>query len=224
MDKNHFIKVVLVTVIFVIGLTFSLGYAADSPPAAVRIAAEFGLSNFLSTVPTSELVGMGFKNEPEIKNARLGSPYEQFTITPDALSGYRPGTSLESMVITTEHWLFPVTVNGEPRTTLIVAKMNDHWEAVSLGDARLSNVLSKSEALLKGTESVKIEKYVRIFQANADFMYVQTATGEYLLPLLEQDQLDVVELNMVAGKLAKPEDVIPQLNEIVKKSIKNWKG
>lgn len=180
--------------------------------------------SFCVHYPGRRLAGIGFVTPEEAKAATLGSPYEQYTITPEALNSYKSGMRLASLISTTNTWLFPVMVGGVPRSVLEVTLVNSRWEAASLGGTflatRLNEMRTSTAALLsqKGVSSSQNPpRFVRIFQALQDFMVIETATADYLQPVVGNPNL-----NLLGSALYTPDQVIPQLKVAVQKSIQNW--
>ena len=60
-------------------------------------------------------------------------------------------------------------------------------------------------------------RFVRIYQAQQDFMIMETAAGDYIQPLISN-----AGLNITGDSLYTPDQVLPQLNEEVQKSIESW--
>ena len=214
----------LVVPVMVLLLMGAMQISSAAVPNEVQQVAKTGLSRFVSTIPETELAGIGFVTPEEAKAATLGSPYEQYTITPEALNSYKSGMRLASLISTTNTWLFPVMVGGVPRTVLEVTLVNGRWEAAGLGGTflatRLNEMGTSTAALLsqKGVSSSQYTtRFVRIFQALQDLMVIETATVDYLQPVVANPNL-----NLMGSTLYTPDQVIPQLKVEVQKSIQQW--
>ncbi len=206
-------------VLFLIGITFTGVYAA-SPPPEVQQAAEEGLARFLATIPAQELAHLGLSTAEDVQAATLGSPYEQFTLTPAAIAAYQPGSALAPLLTSTGSWLFPVTVHGEARTMLTVGMVNGKWEAGDIGGTYLPGALQKAETNLpgfldqKGVTAAHTTQFVRVFQTYSDFLFVEAQGAEYLLPLMP----DPGQLDLAADTLVTPDEIIPQLKDLLGQS------
>lgn len=202
--------VCLITLLLV--AAFSVVVYADAPPAEVQRAAEEGQAHFLSTIPAEELARLGFATAEDVQAASLGEPYEQFTLTPDAVASYEPGASLASLLTRTDSWLFPVLADGEARTMLTVSMVNGQWQGGDIGGASVAAALQAAEASVPAmlqqeeAKTAYTTQFVRVFQDSADFLFIQAGGAEYLLPLMPEPSF-----NLEAGTLYTPDQVVPQL-------------
>ncbi|MFQ5813456.1 MAG: hypothetical protein ACE5I2_09770 [Anaerolineae bacterium] len=197
----------------------SMAYTA-SPPDEVLAAAEKELPAFLKAIPSSELAQHGFNSADEVAEATLGEPYEVFTMIPEAIKAYRAGTRLSALLTKTNTWYFPVMVGGEPRTILTVALVEGEWEAVDIGGLELPKNLDRADKALPGLMATRVKgdytaKFVRVFQLYADFMAVESADGDYLVPIMMNPEAIGVE-NL---KLYTLDEVLPKLGAAVEKII-----
>jgi len=220
------LSAILLLTVLLLGLVIGAGGVyADNPPPEVQLAAENGLPQFLATLPPAELANIGLATAEDVNAAALGVPYEQFTITPEVLAAYQPDQTLASLLSSTDTWLFPVTVRGANRTMLTVALMDGQWEAVAIGGARFAAKLEEAEevqvvGLLAGAgeagEAVPYTtQFLRVFQAQADFLVVEADGTEYMLPLPPVPSA----LGVLSGVLATPDQVLPQLNDVVQENL-----
>ena len=143
----------LILMISVIILLGTVQLTSAMAPPEVQQAAQKGLSQFLTNIPALGLANQGFTSQEEIKAAALGTPFEMFTITPEALKSYKTGTRLSSLISTTNIWNFPVLVKGSPRTMLQVGVINGRWEGYNFGGGaflptRWQEMQTRASALL----------------------------------------------------------------------------
>ena len=170
---------------FLILLSLAVGaqpLMAAKVPSAVQQAAVKGLPTMLQALPEEILDQFNFSSLEELSQAKLGTPFQVFTIPPEEILNYNAGTPIEEIVLETDHWLFPVTVGGDVRALLTVAQMGGQWQAVSLGSAGLGQEWADTAAKYKSSAGYT-HKLVRIYQAAADFVLLGDATGNKLLPL-----------------------------------------
>lgn len=95
-----------------------------------------------SAVPSLKVIH-GFKENDPLDQAYLGKPFRFYLLTPDTILNYVKDSDVNSLLFQTSKWYFPVMIDKEVRTILIVGKMNGSWKAVSLGMAILSRELGK---------------------------------------------------------------------------------
>jgi hypothetical protein len=155
---------------------------AAEVPAAVQAAAEKGLPTMLKAIPDNIVQQFNFSSPEELGQASLGTPFQVFTIHPDEILNYVAGTPIEEIISETDHWFFPVTVNGEARTLLTVAQMGGQWQAISIGSAGLAQEWADTVAKYDSSAGYT-QKLVTIYQATADFVLLGGVGGDKLLPL-----------------------------------------
>jgi hypothetical protein len=155
---------------------------AGEVPAEAQKAAEKGLPTILQTLPDNIVQQFGFSGPEELSLASLGSPFQVFTIHPAEILNYSADTPIGDIISGTDHWFFPVTVNGEVRTLLTVAQVGGQWQAVYIGSAGLGQQWAKTLAKYE-TSAGYTHTLVRIYQAKADFVLLGGIGGDKLLPL-----------------------------------------
>jgi hypothetical protein len=213
---------IVIMAVFIMG-TAQLANA--EAPQEVQQAAKIGLSNFLANLSVSDLANMGFMNQMEINAATLGTPFEMFTITPAALNSYQAGKRLSSLITTTNIWIFPVLVNGSPRSMLQVGIVNGRWEGGSFGGGALLPTrwleMQTGASSMMAQNGVKIinpkTRFVRIFQAQQDLMIIETASADYIQPIISN-----TNLNLMGMTLYSPDQVIPNLKIEVSRAVQQW--
>jgi len=194
------------------GLVLADGQA----PAEVQRAAEAGLPDFLAALPLHSLADYGFRSPAEAKQASLDHPYHIHTLPPSALTGAISREALSPRLRTTDMWLFPVMVEGEPRVTLLVDLTSDGYRAVQLGNTILPSLLAAWEARLP-TEAMRRDlgayevRFVRLPQAYSDFLLITSASGEHVAPLHLAAELN----HLAMDQLHPAEEVVPALSMLI---------
>jgi hypothetical protein len=171
----------LILIIAVLFCISPLAAEAVTGPADVADAAGAGLSSFLGHIPADSRQEYGFTQTDPLDKAYLGDPYNLHMITPDALFSYSEGVPVASILTVTNQWYFPVMIQDKIRCFLIVDRMDDKWEAVSLGYATLARSMNQVRAdwpADKGYSPVLIA----VFQAKKYLVMIPEA-GEVLLSL-----------------------------------------
>jgi hypothetical protein len=214
--RAHLSTGVFLSVLICSGLAVdSQPLMAAEVPSAVREAAEEGLPNMLEAIPDNIVQQFGFSSPEELNQASLETPFQVFTIHPDEILNHNASIPVGDITSETDQWFFPVTVGGEVRTLLTVAKEGDQWQAVSIGSAGLAqewtNTLGQYDASTGYTH-----KLVRIYQATADFVLLGGFGGDKLLPL----KAGKVTLGVKEdAEPSDPADIIFALQETVRKNI-----
>ncbi len=155
--------------------------AATPPPEAVA-AAEAGLTRFLSEIPPSELVNFGFAEGEANDEARVGNPWELYTITPDALLAAGEDTDVESLISPTGLWYFPVILDGTARAIIKVDRVEGDWEAVAFGSSPLAGELEKISGQWPKAGGYT-PRLIAVYQAAAYFFTVPEKNSRNLTPL-----------------------------------------
>lgn len=155
--------------------------AGEVPPDVIQ-AAEEGLQPFLSRIPPGEREGFGLKKTDNPEQAYLGSPFRLHTITPDALSEYQGGDTVDSLISETKMWYFPVMLEDECRTILIVDQMDGQWKAVSLGRTKLARELGKVRKVWSRDKGYN-PRLIAVFQAR-EYFFTVPEKGAYNLTSL----------------------------------------
>ena len=157
--------------IIFLGVALSGAAFAETAPSEVLSAADAGLFPFLEELPSSEWEHFGFAPEDKISDARLGNPFHLYTIIPSALLNAKADTPVNTLITPTGLWYFPVMIENQAKTILVVDKMQNGWEAVSLGMAPLVRELQKLKRQWSKAKGYN-PKLVAIFQASAFFFTI----------------------------------------------------
>ena len=173
-------------------LPTSILMAESKAPDAVVQAATQGLKPWLDKIPASSMLQFGFDPTAPLDSATLGAPFLVHTITPAALKQYKSGTAVTDLITPTTLWYFPVLVAGEAKAILVVDRMNDRWEAVSLGYSNLAGEwanVTRQWPESKGYHPVLIA----VFQAKQHLFTVPEKGAANLTPLASGQQAKVLK-------------------------------
>lgn len=195
--------------------------AESTPPEAVLKAAADGLQPFIAKIPADSMEQYGFSDGAAGNAAELGAPFLLNTITPQALEKYQAGMTVASLVTPTTLWYFPVLVGGQIRAILVVDRLNNQWQAVSLGYAGLAKELDTLSRQWKAADGYH-PMLIVVFQAQ-----------QYLFSVPEKDAYNLTRLSAskapTVGPAAPFSDytalgtaagVIDQLKPAVQKALK----
>lgn len=193
--------------------------AQQDAPADVQQAAAQGLQPFLNKIPVTSLGDYGFAPGNDLGTASLGAPFHLYMITPSALDQYRTGLAVSSVVTPTTMWYFPVLIDGQARAILVVDRLNDQWQAVSLGYAGLAKELGALGRQWKAAEGYHPMLIVS-FQARQYLFTVPEKDSQNLTRLVTRGPMatgtpadDYATLGTAAG-------VMEQLKPAVKEALK----
>lgn len=166
----------------IVFIFFHTAFCQEAPPE-VASAAEAGLQGFLQQIPQGDAADFGFSAGDTLQDAVLGAPFQLMAITPDAMAGYKGDTPVAAILTETGLWYFPVMLNGEPRTMLVVDRLDGVWQAVSLGNSNLARMLSAAGKRWPRSEAGS-PLLIAVFQAK-----------QYLLALPQVDAQGLVSLS-----------------------------
>jgi len=141
------------------------GQPRDDLGEQVRSAAEARLSEFLSLIPPGQENRYGFHSREDFGEATIGYPYRVFTVD---MPGTQTGRS--AGVKPLNEWRTPIIVRGQSRALLTVAKMDDQWEAVDFGGARLALELAECEERNVHSPRALQRGILRLFDSSCDFL------------------------------------------------------
>jgi hypothetical protein len=116
----------------------------DAPPEVIK-AAETGVSFFLdrTVADKSAKVRFGFKENDSQDQARLGKPFQLHFLNSEAVINRSETDNVNSFLIPTGQWYFPVMIDKEVRTILTVASKKGYWKAVAFGQHILAKEVGK---------------------------------------------------------------------------------
>lgn len=206
------ISCVMLSALALLSLFASGAIASETVKEAVAAAASRGLPTMLQQIPSEETKHYGFKNSFEMSLAQVGEPMEIFTVHPDEMMFYS-GKDFGAFLRSTGEWYVPVLVGSENRALLTVTWEDGAWQVVGISAAGLARELGAFKGNIQsmldneGVQQREQPRFVRIFQAYSDFMYVPTTREEYLVPFSSAQ----AALDFAPDKLLIPEMVVPLL-------------
>src|SRR4030095_3261623 len=103
-------------------------------------AGKKGLQDLMKLANDSNIKDLGFGSLDEIRSAQLGNSLKLRTLSYDRLLGYKEGMSSNELFAGGEQLLFPVTVKGSNKSSVVVEKAGDNWKVSSLGDRGLGKL------------------------------------------------------------------------------------
>jgi hypothetical protein len=173
---------------------------APPPPATqAQEAASSAIRTFQQLVTEQNYRSLGFESVDEVKTAALGQPLTVSTIGLEQLKAYRQGTDVNSLLTPSPDALYPVTANGQVRSSVTITKVEGGYRASSFGNAEIIKALSKYR---EATTAFA----VRVPALNLYYL-AQRADNKLLLTPIADD----TRLKLSIGKAVPAEDVLNQL-------------
>lgn len=151
-----------------------------------RVASE-AIETFKELITEENYERMGFGSLDEVDIATLGVPIQVFMVRLDHLKEYEPGTDPESLLSGGDEFNYPLLVNEEVRSSIIVMKRNDEWKAVSFGGPNLITLLTEIRRAKSEETQLPLSSFsaVRVPALNFYFLAHRVEEGLMFTPLLD---------------------------------------
>ncbi|MCP4148662.1 MAG: hypothetical protein GY757_13025 [bacterium] len=221
----RFLKIgLLISLLLSVSLMFGAVFpGATQPPAEALKAAQKGLTAFIA-------LNDGSKNEQvfnvlsheELKHAVVDFGFLMHTINPEVLRN--PGNKmLSSMVEPTPLWRFSVLSKGKAVGLITVTQVNGQWEAVGAGAAELAAEVHSVRKAWPATSGFDI-RFVRVYQATADFMEVvhKDAVVGYVPMKAARVSLDMGQMELKTDNLLAESELMEPLREQAMRNMKDF--
>lgn len=182
------------------------GLMGEEPPMEVVQAAQKGICDF-----PFPLAG---KASPD--NAVIGHGFQVYSVPPMTLVN---SSALRPVIAPMGVWRFVMVADGSPVALITVAKVEGNWRAVSMGGAQLAAEVHRVMEQWPPQEGYN-HRFVRIFQARADFIEITTndkLTG--FVPLTASRLAFGLEGAFDAGALLQESEVLTPLQGIIKEKM-----
>lgn len=196
--------------------------SATREPPGLRSAAESGLRTLIHDL-TKDLKSDSLPDAfpfdvndlSELKNAKLGLGFEIFSAHPQTLlAGGRP---LDQMLMGTGVWNFVVLADGHPVALLELEKVLGKWQVNGAGAAKLAQDVHAVSEQHAGKNAFR---FVRIYQATADFMEVKDMEGRArYAPLIAARKSLRMGVASPDGLAETGSDVLPSLQNAVRSHL-----
>jgi len=169
-------------------------------------AADETLNLLKELVTDEDSAEMGFRSPDEVAHAKRGAALEIFNIDLDRLKSYAPGADPASLLATTARWIYPVTVNGQVRSSVSVVKVAEGFRPSGFGDAETIKAVSRYRT---GADPAR-DIVVRIPALSLYFLGKRSGSGLLLTPLNADPALDVPGQPRLTPGVAVPAQVVLQ--------------
>lgn len=163
--KFRFKKILKITlVLFILSLFCGTVFGQLNSQVSIEKMVAFALKELpriLNMMPVNTEDQYGFKSRDEFKRAKLGIPYQEYSLQDEAPTGY---------------WRVPVTVAGENRALLRLTLADGKWQFAGLGAKVLARDLGQleKEACEKKPTSGRI---IRDFEMQCDYVQFDRNPG-----------------------------------------------
>ncbi len=170
--------------------------------------AQKALGDLSQSARQVDLKSIGFENEKQVREAKIGVPIGDYTIHLNELKEYRPGRPAAEMLHATGRLLFPVEVNQKARSMVTLSLQQEAWVIESFGGQNQIQTITdlrKSIANSEGRSENELFQ-VRIPALQLAFIAVERGSEIYLSPLF-----DLTRYGLQKGKKYRAEEVLEKL-------------
>jgi len=169
-------------------------------------AASGALGVLRQLVTPQNFRGMGFDSPDEVSRAQLGAPLAVSNIGLEQLQKYQPGADPTALLTPTSETVYPVTVDGNVKSSLTIVKKDGGYAASAFGNADVAKRLGRYR------EGAGAEAFiVRVPALNFYFIGQRTPTGLTLTPIVSDPRLRLPE-----GQAVPADQVLTQLVPVAK--------
>jgi hypothetical protein len=166
--------------------------APETPARQPQEAASKGLETLQKMITPENFKAMGFESLDEVKSAALGAPLELFHVRLDQLREFQSGTDPNQLLTNVGQMIYPVTVQEQSRSSIMVAKDGETWKAVRFGGPGLIKTLAqvRKESPPGATAAATSPPFlVQVPALNVYFLGNRSDKGLMLTPLLDDPAL-----------------------------------
>jgi hypothetical protein len=117
------------------------GSAQAAAPQA-QDAAQGGLATLRQLVTDQNFREMGFDSRDDVGRAAVAPPWTMFNIGLDQLKRYQRGADVNALLTASAETIFPVTVNGQVKSSITVTKADAGFKPSSFGNAALVKAIA----------------------------------------------------------------------------------
>lgn len=142
-----------------------------------------GLLMYWKNIPDGLKYQYGFASTDSLKDVHLEEPFNLYQITPASLENYKEGDSTESLLSKTDLWYFPLSVNNEIKSVIVVEKVGNDFRAVSFGYANLAREINTIKHKWHTSNGYRFHLVVA-FQANS-YLYTIPEQNNHNLTIIE---------------------------------------
>lgn len=167
---------------------------APQPPAREpQTAASQGLDILKKMITPDNFKAMGFDSLDEVKSAALGEPLELFHVRLDQLREFKSEADPNQLLTNVGQMIYPVTVQEQARSSIVVAKEGETWKAVRFGGPGLIKMLAQvrkqSPPGATAAAAVSPSFLVQVPALNVYFLGSRSDQRLMLTPLLDDPAL-----------------------------------
>lgn len=176
-----------------------------------QTAAMSALQTLRQLVDTENARELGFETPVQLQEASIGQPMLDFLIRLDELRSYHRGQDPAKLLHRTEQVVYPITFQGQTRSSITLLRKANQWRTVSFGGSQLAKARSQvREAVVVQVPGGAAETFqVRIPALNAVFVG-HRVNG----PLMLTPVITMPDLGLQAGRTMQAREVLELVQPI----------
>jgi hypothetical protein len=122
-------------------------------------AAARGLTTLRKLATEETYEDLGFESLSEVERGSLAPSFRVFFVRLDSLRDFSQSDDARRLLIDAKRYVYPVMVEGNPRSAITVELLNNRWEAVGFGGGGLIAEYAKLRMMKTGEKS---EEFVAV--------------------------------------------------------------
>lgn len=196
--------------------TFVCANAQTAQQAFIKetqATASQALGNLRELATKEQYKDLGFDSPDEAARATLGEPLSVFMVTLEDLRRYEPGQPASNLLKPLERVIYPVAVNDQAKSSIVIEKTAEGWKPTTFGSPNLIKLLTDTRRKISADNSVTGDGQfvVQVPALNAYFLGYQ-ADGKLMLASV----IDDADLKLSAGRAVVAEEVFASLGPAAK--------
>lgn len=168
---------------------------------------------FSDMITEQNYKAMGFESRDEVSAASLGDPMRVFMVRLDHLQNYQVGSDPAILLGAGDQIIYPIMVDGQVRSSIVVEKVNEQWSATSFGSPNFVKMIAKVRKANADSTQVQISSYfiVEVAALNLYFLARKTDNELVFIPLLDDPNYEFKAGSVMSAKRAF-EVILPAAN------------
>jgi hypothetical protein len=170
-------------------------------------AAAFAIGVLQRLVTEQNFRSLGFDSPEQVKRAQPGQPLAVFDVGLDQLKAYKPGVDPDHVLQQSARIIYPVTVDGQVKSSITITHKESRYQASNFGDAEIIKRLSRYRLNQpEGSDFI-----VRVPAFNMYFLGRRVEGRLVLVPIIDDPRLKLTPGEAVGADIVL-EQLVPLAN------------
>lgn len=153
---------------------------------------------------------LGFADEKQVREAKLGQPVSDYLVRLDELKEYQPGHPARDLIHATGRLLYPLLVNQQALSAVTLTFYQEKWAVESFGGA---NQIRMITALTKKLDQSGDQPGQGFFQVRIPALQLLFIGWEHDTAITLVPLFDMLSYGMLEGQRYQAEQVLEKLVE-----------